>query len=78
MAVSEHDREVMRRIGAYKAESHAAALARHLSLSISERLRKSWELFLGRRRLASTSARVDDPTAFYDRARALGSRRHRL
>lgn len=78
MAVSEHDREVMRRIGIYKARSHAMALARHLSLSVSERLGRSWSLFLGRRSLASSSTRVDDPSAFYDRARALGLYRPRF
>ncbi len=71
MRVSDHDRAYMRRIGAYKAASHADAQARHLASTISQRLQRSWALYAANRH---TLRRVvhDDPTPFYDRARALG------
>lgn len=72
MAVSERDRDVMRRIGVQKTKSHAAVYAKHLSLTLPERLRRSWNLFVGGRNFASTAARTDDPTSFYERARTLG------
>jgi hypothetical protein len=62
----------MNRIGHFKAESHAAELAAHLSKPLAARLQSSWDLFISRRDLASTAKRTDDPSAFYDRARALG------
>ncbi len=71
MVVSEADRAVMRRIGAYKDASHADAQARHLSLSLGERLRRSWALYEAHRGTL-TPRSDDDPTPFYDRARALG------
>jgi len=71
MGVSERDRAHMQRIGAYKAESHAEAQARHLALPLSERLRRSWALSEGHRDTLHPD-RDDDPTPFYDRARALG------
>lgn len=72
MAVTEHDREYMRRIGAYKALSHAEALAEHLAASLPERLSRSWALYLRHRDQIDASAREDDPSPFYARARALG------
>jgi hypothetical protein len=71
MSVTERDREHMRRIGTYKDAAHADAQARHLALALSERLQRSWALsemhraFFGERR-------SDDPSPFYERARALG------
>ena len=72
MAVSATDRECMRRIGAAKAESHAEAAARHRALPLRERLRRSWALYLAGRSALPHGERDDDPTPFYDRARALG------
>ena len=69
--VNERDREYMRRIGAYKNESHAEAQARHLALPLAERLRRSWALYEAHRSTRSGDP-GDDPTPFYDRARALG------
>ena len=69
MGVTERDRATMRRIGAAKAASHAEAEAAHLALSIEERLRRSWMLYV---RGGGSSSRVDedDPSPFYERARA--------
>ncbi len=72
MGVSEHDRAFMARVARYKAESHAEAQARHLTLPLDERLRRSWELYLGGRAAEGTRERDDDPSPFYERARALG------
>ena len=73
MAVSERDREHMRRIGRYKAEAHAEAQAAHLALSLGERLQRSWALYeTFRASLPHATIRHDDPTPFYERARALG------
>jgi hypothetical protein len=60
----------MRRIGTYKAASHAEAQARHLALTLSQRLQRSWTLYEANRH--TLSGVHDDPTPFYDRARALG------
>ena len=72
MPVSERDREVMRRLGEAKAASHDEAAARHRELPITERLRKSWALYLAGRSPRSQHVRDDDPTPFYERARTLG------
>ncbi len=72
MAVSEKDREYFRRVGGIKAASHAEATAEHLALSLGARLRRSWELYLAHRDERQGDAREDDPSGFYDRARALG------
>jgi hypothetical protein len=72
MPVSESDRELMRRLGEAKATSHAEAAARHRELSIAERLRRSWALYQVGRPPRTFLARNDDPTPFYERARALG------
>lgn len=72
MPVSDSDRAFFERIGAYKTASHDEARARHLALSMDERLERSWQL--SRQYLATTQddRRDDDPSAFYARARALG------
>ena len=72
MVVSASDREFMRRIGEAKADSHAEAAARHRALPLRERLRRSWALYLAGRSTPDPALREDDPTPFYERARALG------
>lgn len=72
MGVSEHDRAFMARVASYKAESHAEAQARHLALPLDERLQRSWELYLAGRAAAAIREHGDDPSPFYERARALG------
>ena len=62
----------MRRIGAYKAESHREAETHHLALSLSERLERSWQLYLEGRSVAALDRRDADPLPFYEKARALG------
>ena len=69
MGVTERDRATMRRIGAAKEASHAEAQAAHLALSIEERLRRSWTLYM-RGDGSSSRADEDDPSPFYERARA--------
>jgi hypothetical protein len=71
MGVSERDRAYMERLGAYKAASHADAFARHRALPLDERLRRSWALYEAHLETPA-SVRDDDPTPFYERARALG------
>jgi hypothetical protein len=72
MSVSDRDREYMRRIGAYKAESHRDAQARHLALPIADRLERSWQLYLEGREHAALDRRDDDPSFFYAKARERG------
>lgn len=72
MGVSEHDRAFMARMAGYKSVSHAEAQARHLALPLDERLRRSWELYLAGSAARRSGERDDDPTPFYERARALG------
>jgi len=72
MSVSDRDREYMRRIGAYKAESHRDAQARHLALPIADRLERSWQLYLEGREHAALDRRDDDPSRFYAKARERG------
>ena len=72
MAVSERERAFMARVAGYKAESHAETQARHLALPIGARLQRSWELYLAGRPAGVGRDRVDDPSPFYERARALG------
>ena len=74
MAVSPDDREFMQRVGAFKAESHAGALAKHRALSLAERVARGLELSLG---AAGRADRPDDPSPFYARARELGLYRPR-
>lgn len=72
MAISEQDRDYMRRIGAYKALSRKQDEAEHLALSIAERLRRSSELSVRYRDRARPDSDVDDASQLYDRARRLG------
>jgi len=72
MAVSERDRDFMRKLGQYKRVSHEDAAALHRALPLEERLRRSWELYLAGRESARLSAREDDPSPFYERARRRG------
>jgi hypothetical protein len=70
--VSDSDRAYFERIGAYKRQSHDDARARHLALSMDERLERSWLLSRQYAATATEDRRDDDPSAFYARARALG------
>lgn len=72
MASSDDDRSYLGRIGAYKRASHHAAASEHRSLSLADRLARSWALYEAH--ADSTSAPRDDsgPLAFYERARSLG------
>jgi hypothetical protein len=70
VAVSDRERDYMRRLGAFKAHGHAEMTAAHLALPIAERLARS--IALMRRFWASASDRQDDPTPLYDRAKRLG------
>lgn len=70
--VSELDRDFMRRIGDAKAESHVDAASDHLRLAPIERLRRSFALSAGLRARANLEARLDDPSPFYEKARARG------
>ena len=73
MSASDRDREYMRRIGAYKAESHRDAQARHLALPDPRASRAKLAASISK--AASSSAldrRDDDPSPFYAKARELG------
>ncbi len=70
--VSERDHEYMRRLGEAKAAARADAVLEHQRLAPIERLRRSFAMSAALRERANLAARVDDPSAFYDRARALG------
>ncbi len=73
MAVTQADRDYMRRIGAQKALSHAEAAADHMDCDIAARLARSWELSSGARERASSRAFDDEtPDASYALARARG------
>lgn len=72
MSVSDDDREYMRRIGVYKALSHREAQAEHLALPLDERFRRSLRLSQRYRHRLPRDESQDEPTPFYDRARALG------
>jgi hypothetical protein len=69
---SDWDREYMRRIGRYKEESHAQALAAHMALPPSERLLRIVTLMLQGSYFDAPVAEEDDPSPFYERARRLG------
>jgi len=71
MAVSRYEKTFMRRLGAFKAESHMDATRKHREMPLAVRLQRSWELFLAGRATASATDN-DDPSPFYERARALG------
>jgi hypothetical protein len=72
MAASRAERDFMRRIGRFKAASHAEAAARHRALPLRERLRRSWHLHLAGRSRARAVDHDDDPSRFYELARRLG------
>jgi hypothetical protein len=71
VTVSQRERDYMRRVGAFKALSGAEARDAHAARSLDERLQESWALYL-RYRDTVTGREADDPTPFYERARALG------
>lgn len=68
--VSEQDRDYMRRLGEAKAATHADAASEHMRLAPIERLRRSFAMSAALRAQANLAARVDDPSGFYERARA--------
>ena len=68
--MSDRDRAYLERLGRLKAASHATAAARHGARTLDERLDRSWALYEAHG--AGLRARSDDPSPFYDRARALG------
>jgi len=70
MGASDKERDYFRRIGAAKAASKNEAAASHQALSLDERLRRSGALYLRYRTAAHE--RTDDPSPYYERARALG------
>ena len=72
MSAGERERDHLRRIGEYEAESHREAAARHLALSLADRLARSWQLYLEGRAASALDRRDDDPSPFYEKARALG------
>jgi hypothetical protein len=70
--VTEQDREYMRRLGEAKATSHADASSEHLRLKPIERLRRSFAMSAELRGRANLASRIDDPSEFYEKARARG------
>jgi hypothetical protein len=70
--VSAADQDYMRRLGEFKAWSKREALARHLELSINERIEAGFQLT--RRGPYFTAPRHDDEdlAAFFERAKRLG------
>jgi hypothetical protein len=72
VSAGERERDHLRRIGAYKSESHREAEARHLAHTLSQRLERSWQLYLEGRSAAELDRRDDDPSPFYEKARNLG------
>jgi hypothetical protein len=74
MAVSERDREYMRRLGEYKAEANAMSEARWMALSLKERLEASIRLADEYRGSFDIDAYLenDNPAELYARARRLG------
>ena len=62
----------MRRIGQYKADSHAAAQRETDALPLWERLQRGWALYERYRTTAEGIERIDDPSEFYAKAKRLG------
>ena len=60
----------MRRLGEAKAATHADASSEHLRLAPIDRLRRSFEINAALRAQANLAVRVDDPSEFYEKARA--------
>jgi hypothetical protein len=72
MTVSRRNREHMATLGALQGEGAAARHAEHLALDLDERLAQSFALARRFWSEARRDARTDDPSPFYERARALG------
>lgn len=70
--VSDREREHMARLGRYIDAANEADLEAHLALTPHERLLESIGLMQWGRGCDDHIVDDDDPTAFYDRARALG------
>lgn len=70
--VSQQDRDYFRRVGEAKASAHADAVSEHLRLAPIDRLRRSFAMSAALGAQANLTARVDDPSGFYQRARARG------
>ncbi|HKS92760.1 MAG TPA: hypothetical protein VJQ83_12580 [Tepidiformaceae bacterium] len=70
---SEWDKEYMRRIGRYKAESHRLATEEHLRRPPNERLMRSFAWARANYGLPSWSRRdTDNPGAIYEVAKRIG------
>lgn len=69
--VTERDRDYMRRLGEWKAESHREQLASHLAKSGRQRLIAGLRLML-EGPLFPRQQDDEGPSEFYDRARRLG------
>lgn len=70
--VSDWDREYMKRLGRYKEQTHAEALAEHLRRGGRERTEAALAAMLRGAAFASRLPDDDDPSQFYARARELG------
>jgi hypothetical protein len=70
--VSEQDREYMRRLGEAKTSAHDQAASGHLRLTPIDRIRRSFAMSAALRAQANLATRIDDPSGFYDQARARG------
>ena len=70
MRVTDKDKAFFGRIASIKEASHAEAAGEHRALPLDERLERSYRLYVANRDAAHE--RSDDPTPFYERARALG------
>ena len=62
----------MRRIGQYKADSHAAAQRETDALPLWKRLQRGWALYERHRTTGERTERIDDPSEFYAKAKRLG------
>jgi hypothetical protein len=69
---TEREREHFRRIGEYKRQSHADALAAHLALPISERVFRSIAWSMRERPSWRWEEFGEGPQPLWDRARRLG------
>lgn len=72
MAVSDHDKDYMRRLAEFEGEGQASRLRAHLSLAISERLQRSLHHWARFRESIRSESRKDSPDLFYERAKRLG------
>ncbi len=69
---SPYDQDYMRRLGEFMAAAHADELARHLRLTVNERLVESERLSKRDPDHDAHRAQQDDLAAFFRRARELG------